>query len=77
MAEFEKNRNFFFLKKKSKSLASGNWAGEIFLSFTHPHIVECVSEYVFINKKKKKEENKKQKQLKKKENICRKSSTIR
>ena len=56
MAEFEKNRNFFFFLKKSKSLVSGNWAGEIFLSFTHPHIVECVSEYVFLIKKKRRKQ---------------------
>ena len=46
---------FFFFFKKSKSVVSGNWPGEIFLSFTHPtRIVECVSEYIFLIKKKKK-----------------------
>ena len=50
---------FLKKKKKSKSVVSGNWPGEIFLSITHPTlIVEFLSEYIFLIKKKKKRRQK-------------------
>ena len=43
----------FSLRPKKSSLVSRNWPGESFFYYLPAHIVECISEYIFLIKKNK------------------------